>query len=74
MNHVVLDWLGHADISSTSRYRQASRADHQKYVKAFERKRAAAGNSRRSDSHTVRTQAQALDAAATVENPSKALN
>jgi integrase len=40
-DHVVRDWLGHADISTTSRYLKASRTEIRKYTKNFERRRAA---------------------------------
>lgn len=38
-DHVVAAWLGHANISTTSRYLKTSRAGLQKYVAAFERHR-----------------------------------
>lgn len=72
-DHVVREWLGHADISTTSRYLKASRAELHKYVKGFERRRAAVPMKRR-DSHTVRTQSESERSALSVENPSKSLN
>jgi len=38
-DHIVAAWLGHSDISTTSRYLKTSRAGLQKYVREFERHR-----------------------------------
>ena len=58
-DHLVAAWLGHSNISTTSRYLRASNADLQKQLKAFEAHRAktpsTATRKRRKDSHTVRT-------------------
>jgi integrase len=35
-DHLVAAWLGHSNISTTSRYLRASNADLQKQLKAFE--------------------------------------
>jgi len=58
-DHVVREWLGHADISTTSRYLKASRTERQKYVKQFEQQRTTPKRTgkKRGGSHTIRTNA-----------------
>jgi integrase len=77
-DHVVAAWLGHSNISTTSRYLRASNADLQKQLKAFEAHRATKPNTaqrkRRKDSHTVRTRRRSAPPLTTPTNPSKSVN
>jgi integrase len=77
-DHLVAAWLGHSNISTTSRYLRASNADLQKQLKAFEAHRAtkpnAAKGKSRKDSHTVRTRHRPAPASNTSTNPSKSVN
>jgi hypothetical protein len=80
-------WLGHANISTRSRYWRASHGGLKHDVQRLEDHRRELTNSRsrnkaqqekrrgaRQDSHTVRTPTESDDAIGTVENPSKLLN
>jgi integrase len=81
-DHIVADVLGHADISTTSRYLKASRAGLKRYVERLEQHRrevaaqrkAEQKKQRRKDSHTVRTRGARTASNPSVENPSKTLN
>ena len=77
-DHLVAAWLGHSNISTTSRYLRASNADLQKQLKAFEAHRATkpktAARKGRKDSHTVRTRRGSAPPSTLTTHPSKSLN